>query len=1423
MRKWLGILAAAFLVTPATAQDDAPTAEAGGSFLERQLESLLSGAGRQVIVSGFEGALSSTARLDEMTIADESGVWLILRDAELDWNRGALLRGRLEVNRLTAGEIRLPRLPEPQGRDLPAPEATPFALPELPVAIEIGELSVASVSLGAPILGEAATVSLAGQASLSGGEGEAEISVERIDGTEGRLALSGRFENATEALALDVSLSEPAGGIAARALGLPGEPSVDLSVSGDGVLSDFAADLRLATGGQERLTGTLRLLADAAEDPAVAPDRRFEVDLGGDLAPVVAPQFAPFFGDDIRLAANGTAYGDRRLELESFELGARSMQLSGRLSLDRQRAPEIIELTGTISDPDGGDVLLPAGRDLRVGEVMLDIGFDAATGPDWTGRITLADLDTPDGHIEELALIGTGRIDTDAAGAEAVTADLDFSARGLALDDMAAQAALGPEIGGSAQIGWQRGAPVILHALRLSGDAFSLDGSGRIDGSDATFAGDIQSEDLAAFSDLAQRPLGGRAELRVDLSAGLTSGAFDVAAEGRTSDLTISQEQFDRTFAGRATLDLAARRDETGTTLERLELTTPQASLSATARLTSDASSARADLDLADAARIDPRLSGPASVELTARGQGDSWDIETQANLLGAELSYSGRISDLSGDAAPHVAGVTRIAGLDLARLAAFLDRPLAGIVSTRIEGEARIDQSAFDISALATTDNIVTGIEQADGLLTGRTVLTVAAHRAGSETVLEGLSLANDTARLTASGRLGAGMSRIVLDARVSDAAQLDQRLSGPATVALTAEGGEEGWDVDAEANVFGADLAYRGRISDLDAEAPIVAGTARLDRLNLARIAALAGRPLSGEVSARIDGRARTNQDLFDLTVDLTGQDIGTGIPEADLLLQGASSAGITATKTAPGQPIRISRFTLDTPRLTARAEGSYGGGESDLTVSARLSDVAPFAPGLSGPISAEGRLGEANDRISVALDATGPGGIRADVAGTASVDFRDFDLDIAGAAPLALANRFISPQSLAGTAEFDLSLNGSPGLSALSGRVTTSGARAVLPGQSIVFEDIAASLDLGGSAARIALTATKQAGGSVTVNGSVGLAGALPADLTVELQRVVFQDPALYRTTASGRLRLVGAIRNGATASGRIDLDTSEVRVPSSGLGLAGPIPDLIHVNQPPAVRATRARAELIGNGGNGTGDGGGAIGLDIVVVAENRIFVRGRGLDAELGGRLGLGGTSAEPIPSGRFDLIRGRLDILGQRLDLDEGSIALQGDFSPLLRLVARTQADDGTVLEVVLEGPANAPEITFASQPELPEDEVLARLLFGKSLTNISPLQAARLASAAATLAGRGGEGVVGRLRSQFGLSDLDITTDDDGNAALRAGLYLSENIYSDVTVSAGGDTEINLNLDLTPSLRARGRVTNSGETSLGLFYERDY
>jgi len=97
------------------------------------------------------------------------------------------------------------------------------------------------------------------------------------------------------------------------------------------------------------------------------------------------------------------------------------------------------------------------------------------------------------------------------------------------------------------------------------------------------------------------------------------------------------------------------------------------------------------------------------------------------------------------------------------------------------------------------------------------------------------------------------------------------------------------------------------------------------------------------------------------------------------------------------------------------------------------------------------------------------------------------------------------------------------------------------------------------------------------------------------------------------------------------------------------------------------------------------------------------------------------------------------------------------------------------------------------------------------------------LASAVATLAGRGGDGIVGRLRKGFGLDDLDVQTDAAGQATFRAGKYLSDKLYSEIEVTPDGRSEINLNLEVRPGVTARGNLGDDGTAGIGVFLERDY
>ena len=150
------------------------------------------------------------------------------------------------------------------------------------------------------------------------------------------------------------------------------------------------------------------------------------------------------------------------------------------------------------------------------------------------------------------------------------------------------------------------------------------------------------------------------------------------------------------------------------------------------------------------------------------------------------------------------------------------------------------------------------------------------------------------------------------------------------------------------------------------------------------------------------------------------------------------------------------------------------------------------------------------------------------------------------------------------------------------------------------------------------------------------------------------------------------------------------------------------------------------------------------LALTVSAPGRIFIRGRGINAEVGGDLKIAGSARDP-PGDRRLRPAARLARAAPTqaiLTFTRGHVVFHGDVMPELDLVAETNASDVTA-RIEVSGPAAQPTFAITSTPSLPEDEILARVLFQRPSGNLSAFQALELANAAATLSGSG-DGVRG-------------------------------------------------------------------------------
>ena len=1495
MRRFLRYLAVALLIPGgALAQD-----ESGATFLERFLENNLSGAGRDVRVTGFRGALSSTATMERLTIADDAGIWLTLESVTLDWSRAALLRGRLSVEKLSAERISLDRLPAGEAEaEAPAPEASGFRLPELPVSVRIAQISSPSISFGEPVFGIASAFSLEGSLTLEGGEGSGVLDISRLDGPEGTILVDASFSNATNVLDIDLKVAEAPGGVIATLAGLPGEPSIALEIAGEGPLSDFEANLNLATGGAPRLAGTLAIGGEG-----LAPDapRPFRADLAGDVAPLFAPDYAEFFGNDISLNLAGTRGADGALDLDSFRLDAEAISLDGSVALGPGAEPRAFAREGRIAARDGTPVLLPIpGEPTRVDSVTLDARFDAASGNAWDGTFRILGLDRPGFTAEELELDGGGTI-----AADGFTVALDFAAEALDLGDPAAGAALGERVTGRIELAGASDAPLQIDRFDLTGETYALESAGTLDIADRDLLVDgrarVVAGDLSVFSGIAARPLAGAAELTIAGQGAILGGTFDARIEGSTTGLGIGIPQVDAIVPGTTTLEIDAARDEGGVALRTFRLASPVARARADGVIRTAGTRLNLSAEIDDGALVLPGLDGRHELILAAEGDGEVWSID--GTLSGATLSgaVAGKLDDSD---APSFDGTVTLDAASLAPLAGPTGLPnLRGALDLRFEGDIVADLSRFDARLSATGSGIVTGIAALDPLLAGEAALALDAARTegGPITIrrldgriatlaLEGegtlsdfpaallplppgilesdpvpafngriairatdLSPAAGVAGLPGlagslsavlSGRAAADLSQFDLTLAVEEEgltlgrADLDALLSGGLAAELGAAR-EEGGDIRLATLAIRTptiSLAADGVVSGLPealvppppdiAETAVFAGRVILDADSLAPVGPLAGLPgLGGALRATMEGTVGADLQTFDLKIDANGANFRTGIATADTYLAGGTVFALDVARSRDAIEIRRGRFA--SPGLTARVEGAYGARGGEFSTEVRIEDLGRIAAGFSGPATVRAQAaaaGSAPWRIDGAFDGPGGGTIRAE--GTVARTFERVDLAVRGDVPLGLSNTFIQPRSISGRAALDLRMSGPPALSSVSGRITTSDARIVAPTLGIVLENVRATIGLAAGRAQIDVDAPVQGGGRVSVAGPVTLAAPFAGDLRVTFDNARIRDPALFDTSASGTVTLSGPLAGGAAIAGRIALGQTELRIPSGVTGGAAPIPDITHIAEPPPVRETRIRAGLIDADGNPPGSateagGGPTYSLDLRIDAVNQIFIRGRGLDAELGGTLRIGGTTDNVIPSGQFDLVRGRLDILGRRLVLDQGSITIQGDFNPYLRLVASSEAD-GITVSVVMEGYLTDPDVRFESNPELPEDEIVSRLLFGRGLENISAFQAAQLAASVATLTGRGGEGLLGNLRNSFGLDDLDISTNDAGQAQLTLGTYISDNLYTDVQVS-DGRTELDINLELTPSITVTGSTADDGDSSIGIRFERDF
>ncbi|MBE9501358.1 MAG: translocation/assembly module TamB [Chloroflexi bacterium] len=426
------------------------------------------------------------------------------------------------------------------------------------------------------------------------------------------------------------------------------------------------------------------------------------------------------------------------------------------------------------------------------------------------------------------------------------------------------------------------------------------------------------------------------------------------------------------------------------------------------------------------------------------------------------------------------------------------------------------------------------------------------------------------------------------------------------------------------------------------------------------------------------------------------------------------------------------------------------------------------------------------------------------------------------LVGKANLAWAGPLLAldDQSLDGCLELMCLLKGTVGTPEMTGRAHLEKGVYENARTGMILRDLDVRLVTKGSRLIV-----ERAQGTDGENGIVSLQGWVDLSLDEHFPfqlDFILEEATLLRldeatATAEGRLTLSGSFRE-ALIAGRLDIGPAELRIPDR---LPPEMTELevIEIDrgmqekhkQPPPQPGLAPRLLL-----------------DVALESPGRVFLRGRGLDSELAGDVRITGSAHEPVITGRLSVVRGYFNFLGERFSLEKGVLSFDGRVpaAPYLDVTAEARAGDITAL-VQLSGPASAPEVSLTSNPALPSDEILARLLFGRSVDEITPIQAVRLAYAASILAGSGsGWDLMGCVRDLLGVDQLEIkqSEEESGEVSIGVGKYLGERVYLEVEQGLGpGGAKGTVEVEITPNITVETEVGGESDAGIGIKWKRNY
>jgi translocation and assembly module TamB len=430
---------------------------------------------------------------------------------------------------------------------------------------------------------------------------------------------------------------------------------------------------------------------------------------------------------------------------------------------------------------------------------------------------------------------------------------------------------------------------------------------------------------------------------------------------------------------------------------------------------------------------------------------------------------------------------------------------------------------------------------------------------------------------------------------------------------------------------------------------------------------------------------------------------------------------------------------------------------------------------------------------------------------------------NLKLTGSFDAELANSMLEARGerAAGALAVNATVTGTPRSPEIGGTIDLAHGDLRDYAQGVHLADITAHVIGNQGILRIASLTARAAPGEVSMTGTIGvMQPKVPVDLQLTMKNAQPITSDILTSNLNADLKVQGTLRERVDFSGKINLNRTVVGIPNA----LPPEVAVLDVRRPGQAPPTPEGHKLV-------------INLDLSLHAPREILVQGRGLNAELGGELHIGGTSDSPHVSGGFDLIRGTFALASTQLTFTRGRVSFDGaglrhKIDPTLDFTAQTVVADATTT-LHITGRADGPQFDLSSNPQLPQDEILARLLFGESASQLTALQVAQIGIALATLSGAGGTGPnpLAKVQRSLGLDRLSVgggasnsgaSGAQNSGASVEAGRYVSNRVFVGAKQSTTGFSQVEVDVDLSKHLKLETRLGNGTATTQGTTPEND-